>query len=138
MPCYSFPCVYGTCVNTPATSAYTCVCKAGFTGVQCDRPIDLCTSGISNQPTCLNNGKCMSSISSSFTCICNNLFTGQRCEAPKDPCESYPCQRGLCASTPLAQSGYKCQCPNGFTGLYCEADVNECTAAVNSENLFYF
>ncbi len=65
---------------------FKCVCRAGYTGANCDVDINECAS----QP-CLN-GDCVDLVNN-YKCVgCAELgFTGAQCNVPIDYCATQPC-----------------------------------------------
>jgi hypothetical protein len=71
--CASDPCLNGgTCVD--GDDAYTCDCKDGYDGDDCETNIDDC-AGV----TCENEGTCVDGVAT-HTCACTNRYTGPACE----------------------------------------------------------
>ncbi|CAF1204774.1 unnamed protein product [Adineta ricciae] len=117
-PCGSSPCIRGTCRNLNSTT-YQCVCELGYTGVSCEIPYDVCTSG-----PCQNGGTCLNLGSGLYRCTCPVAFTGTNCNIPV--CMSDSCFNG---GTCMVQNStlLRCQCPCGFTGSRCETPFDICT-----------
>ncbi|KRY18790.1 Neurogenic locus Notch protein [Trichinella patagoniensis] len=131
--CASNPCRHGaTCHNKADSGAlitggsglhsgYTCACRPGYTGVNCEQNVDEC---VQLKP-CLNGAKCTDE-SQGFRCHCPPGFVGKLCEHRLDPCRGKVClNNGKCRPT----SNYRdfvCQCKAGFHGRMCEYDVDEC------------
>lgn len=102
----------GTCFNT-GQGSYTCRCRPGFVGTDCDRQIDDCAS-----KPCQNGGQCSTSQDGSYKCECRAGWTGDYCEKAKRTCANSPCKHGsTCIDT---VDGYKCSCPIGRDGTDCE------------------
>ena len=127
----------------------TCICQAGFGGLDCSVKVDKCKS----RP-CRNQGVCInvpSSRSNSFEylCECKHGFAGRHCQL-RNVCEQErPCknnatcislisenEKDLTASSERARSfkmrkfsensiNYYCQCMPGFTGIDCDVKL-EC------------
>ena len=107
--------------------------KLGFTGINCETKIDICSLGMNGTLICLNNGTCVNRLNNQnstneFLCACLPGYTGSRCESFKNPCESQPCARGTCMT--LSDVSYQCvsdksdksvACPEGskFKTLKC-------------------
>ncbi|KAK3591027.1 hypothetical protein CHS0354_013091 [Potamilus streckersoni] len=62
------------CINTQGT--FSCRCKEGYTGKNCEIDLDECKKGDS---VCNKNGDCINT-QGSFVCICKEGFTGKNCE----------------------------------------------------------
>jgi len=71
--CYNDPCVNGTCHFDLGRGVdfYECMCLVGFTGVNCDTPINYCA----NNP-CKNDGWCTNS-QTGPVCECLQGFVGK-------------------------------------------------------------
>ncbi|CAG0900462.1 unnamed protein product, partial [Cyprideis torosa] len=111
-PCDSKPCLHGgTCVSAGAN--YSCLCKDGFKGKQCEENLDDC----SPYP-CYNGGLCKDGVNS-FTCECPTGFTGPDCRLNVHQCASDPCAFGSTCQD-IRPGEYVCHCPPGRTGLHCE------------------
>nr|CAD7258850.1 unnamed protein product [Timema shepardi] len=100
------------------SGGYYCACDPGWTGVNCDLPVNECLS----EP-CRNSGTCVNS-SNSFYCDCLAGFTGNTCQTNIDECVSNPCRNG--GSCTDLVNGYKCSCTDDFMGINCELEYNVC------------
>ncbi|XP_022795937.1 neurogenic locus notch homolog protein 1-like isoform X3 [Stylophora pistillata] len=82
-PCKaSKPCQNGaTCVNK--NYGYTCLCKPGYQGENCEQDIDECRT----RP-CRNGGAC-ENVPGSYRCKCKPGFLGKQCEIAFDECKHY-------------------------------------------------
>ncbi|XP_045177332.2 integrin beta-like protein C [Mercenaria mercenaria] len=118
-PCDSDPCQNcGTCTRVGTTSAFTCACADGYTGVLCETELNECLS-----KPCQNNATC-TTIVNGFYCTCSAGFEGILCEKDVDECKDRPCKNnGKCFDH---VNKFTCSCPPGFTGSICEIDIDEC------------
>jgi hypothetical protein len=92
----------------------SCQCETGFTGEDCETPIDYC-AGV----TCSGNGRCLDLIGS-FSCVCERGYTGILCEAEIDECTSVTCGgNGRCVNR---LHSFVCECFEGYTGDLCEKE----------------
>ncbi|KAI1895485.1 hypothetical protein AGOR_G00106750 [Albula goreensis] len=116
------PCHNGaTCMNT-GQGSYTCACRPGFTGVDCELEVKECDS-----KPCRNGGICMD-LENGYQCMCPPRFEGPHCEHSLQTCADSPCfHNGKCREKDNGRS-YICECPPGFTGLNCERKVDKCTS----------
>ena len=92
--CSKAPCQNGgTCVD--GDSGYTCICRNGFTGIECEVTIDYCKQ---NNIECHNGGIChsISETASTMCRDCNIGFGGKYCNDTVSPCLGKPCQNGEC------------------------------------------
>uniref|UniRef100_A0A8D3E221 DeltaB n=1 Tax=Scophthalmus maximus TaxID=52904 RepID=A0A8D3E221_SCOMX len=106
------PCANGaTCTNT-GQGSYTCTCRPGFTGANCQVNVDDCASS-----PCQNAGTCQDGVND-YTCSCTLGYTGKNCSVRSDACGARPCQNGGTCFTHF--TGPVCQCPKGFMGPSCE------------------
>ncbi len=69
---YSNMCRNGRCINTDGS--FRCECAPGYTGSNCQRPINPCDSS-----PCLNHATCNNK-DGSYQCHCPFGFTGPLCE----------------------------------------------------------
>ncbi|XP_035671992.1 fibropellin-1-like, partial [Branchiostoma floridae] len=79
--CASSPCVHGTCTNFVAS--YSCSCKNGWTGTDCDQHIDECASN-----PCWLGGTCLDHVNG-YSCVCPKDATGKNCETATFTGECY-------------------------------------------------
>ncbi|XP_068735863.1 EGF-like repeat and discoidin I-like domain-containing protein 3 [Montipora capricornis] len=71
-PCSGWPCKNnGTCLPLYEENSYKCVCKAGFTGRDCEKDIDECSS----ENECHVYATCKNTIGS-YNCTCQNGYEG--------------------------------------------------------------
>ncbi|KAJ8269902.1 hypothetical protein GJAV_G00108060 [Gymnothorax javanicus] len=116
------PCQNGaTCMNT-GQGGYTCSCRPGYTGVDCQFSVRECDSN-----PCRNSGKC-TELEGGYQCTCVEGFEGPHCEHSLLTCADTPCfHNGRCHERDEGRS-YACECPRGYTGLNCERRVDKCTS----------
>lgn len=78
----------GLCIPGKNFASYSCSCERLFTGRNCERQLDYCSS----RP-CLNNSTCVSFLNEDvgFKCICPTGLTGTYCELTINYCASMPC-----------------------------------------------
>ncbi|CAH8825520.1 unnamed protein product [Trichobilharzia szidati] len=95
----------------------TCICRPGFTGLDCGEDINECQAGTHNCPQrCINTH-------GSFKCECFEGYEAQNNDGLiciskcSSRCES---NHGRC------DRNGKCVCRRGFTGPDCSEDINEC------------
>lgn len=99
------------CRLSPSPSAergYSCACQPGFTGLQCETPLDQCTPN-----PCRNRAICRSR-GDGPTCFCVPGFQGALCEIEVNECISQPCQNGATCVNKIGR--FLCLCRPGFTG----------------------
>ncbi|XP_077579023.1 uncharacterized protein LOC144200652 isoform X2 [Stigmatopora nigra] len=120
------PCQNGaSCTNT-GQGSYTCACRPGFSGKDCQAEDKACDSA-----PCRNGGRCQDS-PSGYVCTCPPGFSGPDCAAGAAgaalTCADRPCfNRGVCVTGTAA--GYTCRCPTGYAGSNCEMKDSPCTSA---------
>ncbi|KAI1306527.1 Protein eyes shut [Halotydeus destructor] len=120
-PCHKGICNNGICFaqnsSNVTDSRYTCFCRNGFTGLNCEINYNDC-----DNVQC-NNGTCLDAIDA-FFCQCPVGFEGKHCEKNVDDCTSSPCQNG--ATCIDLVNNYSCNCADGFSGTNCETDLRPC------------
>ncbi|XP_019616663.1 PREDICTED: sushi, von Willebrand factor type A, EGF and pentraxin domain-containing protein 1-like isoform X1 [Branchiostoma belcheri] len=70
--CASAPCGDNQCVDQ--LRDYSCICKTGFIGQNCEINIDDCEDNV-----CQNNATCLDGVGN-YTCLCSEGFVGDFCE----------------------------------------------------------
>ncbi|XP_030831233.1 mucin-17 isoform X5 [Strongylocentrotus purpuratus] len=156
-PCNSFPCLNGAECLTMDSQFYTCLCRTGFAGINCNQPsvgqnIDLCLDN-----PCQNGATCVASYHSSlpnfytpqYYCICAIGFTGTNClrQTVSSPSEDIcnvvrpdrpDCQGGApCFNSYQSITNdvdYYCDCPIGLTGHNCETVAPDPCASAPCQN----
>ncbi|XP_065070644.1 fibropellin-1-like isoform X2 [Rhopilema esculentum] len=115
--CESSPCQNGgTCSND--INKYTCTCKAGFEGTNCQTDINECASS-----PCQNGGTCVDGVNQ-YSCTCAAGYEETLCQTDTNECASSPCQNGgTCVD---GVNKYTCTCPAGYGGALCQTNINEC------------
>jgi Notch-like protein len=112
------------CFNGGSCWQGTCCCPPGYTGLRCEKFIDLC------QPSpCLNGALCVSA-PNNFLCKCKSGYSGVYCQNFIDPCRNSTLQcsgSGVCVPLP-DYSGFNCSCLEGYTGVYCEKQIDYCSS----------
>lgn len=133
---YNVPVASGYCVTNTDDSSYRCICKPGFSGVNCEVNENECAS----EP-CKNGGSCSDGMGS-YSCACPPGFTGSSCEIEvPNSCASNPCTHGgVCYNTAV---GFNCECANGWSGsdcsqctlgAVCDASTDVCVSFYSSQN----
>ncbi|XP_065070650.1 fibropellin-1-like isoform X7 [Rhopilema esculentum] len=118
--CESSPCQNGgTCSND--INKYTCTCKAGFEGTNCQTDTNECASS-----PCQNGGTCVDGVNQ-YTCTCAAGYEGTLCQTDTNECASSPCQNGGTCVDGVNQ--YTCTCAAGYEGTLCQTDTNECASS---------
>ncbi|NXS17563.1 PROS protein, partial [Mystacornis crossleyi] len=128
--CSPLPCHkdgYKDCIDGQAK--YTCVCKAGWRGENCEQDINECEDF---------NGGCSqrcSNFPGSFRCLCEDgyfMHSNKRDCGDINECVLHPniCGTAVCKNT---KGRYECVCPEGYTynstSKNCE-DIDECAENV--------
>ncbi|XP_056017716.1 sushi, von Willebrand factor type A, EGF and pentraxin domain-containing protein 1-like isoform X1 [Ostrea edulis] len=92
--CSPNPCQNGaSCVSWGAVRRQ-CICKAGYSGVNCSVNANDCDS---HRDGCLYNGTCNDGVDS-YTCGCRSGFSGRHCQVTKNFCSNTPCPNGGCVN----------------------------------------
>lgn len=117
-PCEKAPCRNnGDCTNV-GESAYTCQCKPGFHGTNCDSK----TTETCEPNPCHNGGSCFIEGTDAFECFCDFDFTGRRCENKLQSfCDSSPCFNG----GQCIPGTEVCYCTDNWTGKLCDTPKGE-------------
>ncbi|KAL8590103.1 hypothetical protein ACOMHN_034334 [Nucella lapillus] len=107
----------GTCTNT-GRGSYTCACRPGYNGTNCEVVVDFCQA-----LPCLHGGTCQSG-EQGYTCSCPQGFFGENCEQEADYCRPQTCfNGGTCVDH---EGSYQCLCAQGYAGFHCEVDTGGC------------
>uniref|UniRef100_A0A8B9JWS5 Delta-like protein n=2 Tax=Astyanax mexicanus TaxID=7994 RepID=A0A8B9JWS5_ASTMX len=112
-----------TCTNT-GQGSYTCTCKPGFTGKDCE--IVNVSSECDSNP-CKNGGSCNDMLND-YSCTCPQGFYGKNCEISAMTCAERPCFNGGTCITDDTTGGYSCRCPPGYMGSNCEKKIDRCSS----------
>ncbi|XP_068737819.1 adhesion G protein-coupled receptor E1-like [Montipora capricornis] len=124
-PCSGWPCKNnGTCLPLYKDNSYKCVCKAGFTGRDCETDNDECWS----ENECHVNATCTNTIGS-YNCTCKKGYggDGKSC-ADLDECSAEnKCHVNATCTNTLGS--YNCTCKKGYggDGRNC-SDIDECSS----------
>ncbi|XP_022107714.1 hyalin-like isoform X5 [Acanthaster planci] len=102
----------GTCVPDNTMTGVRCMCRAGYSGILCQRRTCLCQ----------NSGICQYEPSSNaVSCLCPRGYRGVLCEQTDDRCD---CENGgTCVHDTVIPGGTMCICPSGFSGILCNAST---------------
>ena len=105
---------------------YSCSCDAGYTGKDCDAPINEC----SLNSLCENGGTCFDRING-YSCVCASGYSGvnctDMCPVGSTLCDcAASCRHGSCVET---GGVYSCVCLAGYTGQSCDTDIDDCVGA---------
>lgn len=144
LTCAETPCFHaGTCRETDGGRGYRCECPAGYTGLNCEKKLDRCTSlRCANgnappaprpspsrapvNPFCSRaGGHCVTS-GALWACSCRSGFAGPRCETNVDECAAGPCAAGATCVDRI--NDYSCVCPPGSAGRRCDRPAEPCAA----------
>ncbi|ELK05528.1 Delta-like protein 4 [Pteropus alecto] len=110
-----------TCSNSGQRS-YTCICRPGYTGVDCELKLSKCDSN-----PCRNGGSCKDQ-EDGYHCLCPPGYYGLHCEHSTLSCADSPCFNGGSCRERNQGASYACECPPSFTGSNCEKKVDRCTS----------
>ncbi|XP_068079104.1 protein crumbs homolog 2b isoform X1 [Danio rerio] len=117
-PCDSAGCP-STCIATPGSQNYTCLCPDGFSGPNCTQNINECHSN----PCSGVRSFCVDGVNG-YSCHCPSGYSGADCGTRVRDCSDDPCFNN--ATCVWAPDGYECHCAAGFRGRNCEEDIDEC------------
>ncbi|XP_055345561.1 prolow-density lipoprotein receptor-related protein 1-like [Paramacrobiotus metropolitanus] len=101
----------GTCSLGPDSQIH-CQCLSGWSGQQCEKPVDQCDK------LCKNGGRCFKGEDGRAYCQCDLGFTGDQCEWGEGPCGR--CLNGGICYVDSTSGAEKCRCLEEFTGDRCE------------------
>ncbi|XP_068706848.1 protein slit-like [Montipora foliosa] len=122
--CSGWPCKNnGTCLPLYEENSYKCICKAGFTGRDCENDIDECSS----ENECDVTATCTNTIGY-YNCTCKKGYggDGRNCSDIDECSTENECDvNAMCANT---IGSYKCTCKKGYEGdgRNC-SDIDECS-----------
>lgn len=118
--CAPNPCQNGgTCSQSGGN--YTCACKPGYSGTNCETQSNACAANPCMNGTCVNDA----SQPEGYTCTCPPGVVGPKCQY-NDTCAQvgqFVCMNGGTCNNVLPPGGtrpYSCTCANGFTGSNCQ------------------
>jgi len=128
-----------------------CPTAGGFTGVQCEIPVETClVNGSTDDHVCLHGSTCVPHKKDKFTCDCSTTTTtnddGQRLPFAGEFCQYEPTAICLWDTQPTLDYGVtthfcvngghckseeagdgkihrECNCPDGYRGAHCEIDI---------------
>ncbi|XP_068704326.1 uncharacterized protein [Montipora foliosa] len=126
--CSGWPCKNnGTCLPLYEENSYKCICKAGFTGQDCENDIDECSS----ENECDVTATCTNTIGY-YNCTCKKGYgrDGRNCSDIDECSTENECDvNAMCANT---IGSYKCTCKKGYEGdgRNC-SDIDECSSENN-------
>eukprot|EP00666_Eupelagonemidae_sp_cell4sb_P017940 gene17940-biopygen33946 len=132
--CEPHPCKNGgRC--TDGIAKYTCTCRPGFWGVDCENDLDECAEELNDasppaavaiSSPCDSDGtaECVNEVDK-YTCRCKRGYSGKHCQVNDDDCLPAPrCQNGGTCTDGVAE--FTCACATGWEGSTCEENINEC------------
>ncbi|KAL0232208.1 hypothetical protein PCE1_002550 [Barthelona sp. PCE] len=91
-----------------------CVCRAGWSGANCDVPV--CND-------------CAGNCVAPDTCVCSGTFTGASCDECKNGWEGDLCNVPICNSTCVhgtCVAPERCECDADFRGVLCDEAIPKC------------
>ena len=109
-----FVCKNGECIKYINKETYFCRCFPGWSGIECDIPI--------NCRSCSSDSICIGSLNNHSICICPLTKFGPRCLLTST-CTANACENnGKCVSTDLSipENDYTCICSEQFFGSKCQ------------------
>lgn len=118
MKCEDRPCFNGGRCSDRPTGGYSCQCPASYSGFNCEKKIDHCSSS-----PCTNDAQCVD-IGNSYICQCRDGFMGRNCNIDADNCASLPCLNGGTCQDGV--NDYTCTCLSGFNGKNCNISLSKC------------
>ncbi|XP_023016013.2 cubilin [Leptinotarsa decemlineata] len=83
-PCSPNPCKNGACSMNNSTGDYTCTCRLGYSGRNCD----VMLRNPCNPNPCLNDGECQN-IDNYHTCKCKAGYVGRFCQIQRQACGGF-------------------------------------------------
>lgn len=116
------PCKNGATCSNSGQRSYTCTCRPGYTGVDCELELSECDSN-----PCRNGGSCKDQ-EDGYHCLCPPGYYGLHCEHSTLSCADSPCFNGGSCRERNQGASYACECPPNFTGSNCEKKVDRCTS----------
>lgn len=129
------PCQNGaTCLNA-GNGNYTCSCRPGYSGVNCEAKQKTClptsrrdtaTNQVQIDRTCQNGGRCVRGLFGDYHCECQSGYGGDYCQQCTRCCPKDACFNGGTCVSDGSLNNYLCICPIGFTGIRCEDVISIC------------
>lgn len=116
------PCKNGATCSNSGQRSYTCTCRPGYTGVDCELELSECDSN-----PCRNGGSCKDQ-EDGYRCLCPPGYYGLHCEHSTLSCADSPCFNGGSCRERNQGASYACECPPNFMGSNCEKKVDRCTS----------
>ncbi|XP_029467630.1 LOW QUALITY PROTEIN: protein crumbs homolog 2 [Rhinatrema bivittatum] len=108
-------CSVSPCLNNGVCqdlfNSFSCACKAGWEGPQCEANINDCESS-----PCVH-GNCTDLVAT-YQCTCYSGYTGRNCNTNVDDCQQHQCLNGGTCIDGI--NAYTCSCTAQYTGTHCE------------------
>ena len=122
------------CMSVPNVCDYSCICKEGWQGKDCNEQRNECQDNPCVHGTCYD-------LEDGYYCTCKDGYGGRQCEVDLDMCRDNPCYNGATCetvNTSPTERSFQCNCTQYYQGPTCEDRKPPCSISPCGDNGFCF